>query len=111
MYNRLEDMNVDGKRVIVRVDYNVPIKDGKILDDNKIRESLPTLNYLLDKGCKVILLSHLGKVKTKEDAEKNTLEPVALHLQELIKRKVTFSKQTRSFFLEETASNLLPEEI
>ncbi len=111
MYNRLEDMNVDGKRVIVRVDYNVPIKDGKILDDNKIRESLPTLNYLLDKGCKVILLSHLGKVKTKEDAEKNTLEPVALHLQELIKRKVTFSKQTRSFFLEETASNLLPGEI
>ena len=111
MYNKLTDINVDGKRVIVRVDYNVPIKDGKILDDNKIRASLPTISYLLDKGCSIILLSHLGKVKTEEDALKNTLEPVALYLQNLIKRKITFSKQTRSYFLEETVHNMQPGDI
>lgn len=111
MYKMLENTPVEGKRVIVRVDYNVPIKDGKILDDNKIRASLPTINYLLSKKCSIILLSHLGKVKTEEDAIKNTLEPVALHLQELLQRKILFSKQTRSFFLEETARNLKPGDI
>ena len=57
-------------KVIIRVDFNVPIKDGKITDDNRIKESLKTINYAIEKGAKILLLSHLGRVKTEEDKEK-----------------------------------------
>ena len=60
------DLNVEGKKVIVRVDFNVPHKGDVITDDNRIQAALPTINYLLEKGAKVILLSHLGKVNHKE---------------------------------------------
>lgn len=108
---KLQDINVDNKKVLLRVDYNVPIKEGKILDDNKLRASLQTINYLLDHNCKIIILSHLGKVKKEEDKKNNTLEPVAKKLKELVNTKVIFSKQTRNYTLEEMVEKLQPKEI
>ena len=65
------DFDLEGKKVILRCDFNVTIKDGKILSDERITASLKTINYLVNHQAKVILLSHLGKVKTKEDIDKN----------------------------------------
>lgn len=87
----IEDLNVRGKRVIVRTDYNVPVKDGKVEDDKRIVASLPTVNYLLEKGAAVILMSHLGRPDGKAKPE-FSLKPVAEKLQELIKRPVKFLK-------------------
>ena len=70
----IKKANVSGKKVIVRVDFNVPIENGKIVDDTRIVSSLKTIKYLLDHNAKVILLSHLGRIKTKEDKEKYSLE-------------------------------------
>jgi phosphoglycerate kinase len=85
----IEDLGVRGKRVIVRTDYNVPVKDGKVEDDKRIVASLPTVNYLLEKGAAVILMSHLGRPDGKAKPE-FSLKPVAEKLQELIKRPVKF---------------------
>lgn len=86
----IEDMHLKNKTVLLRCDYNVPINDGIITDDSKIVKSLKTINYLLDKNCKIIILSHLGRVKTEEDKLKNTLKPVATRLEELLNEEVTF---------------------
>ena len=82
----LKNIDVKNKKVILRVDYNVPIKDGKILDINKIVASLDTINYLLDNNAKIIIMSHLGKVKTEEDIETNTLLPVKEVLSKLLNK-------------------------
>jgi phosphoglycerate kinase len=87
----LEDLDVKGRRVFVRVDFNVPIKGGTISDDTRIRASLPTITYLLDKGATVILASHLGRPKGKPSAELS-LRPVADRLAQLIGRPVTFAE-------------------
>ena len=97
----IKDINVDNKTVLVRVDYNVPMQDGKITDNNRIVASLPTLNYLIDHGAKIILFSHMGKVKTEEDKAKNDLQPVSDHLSNILDRPVQFSPQTRGKELEE----------
>lgn len=86
----IEDLHLKNKTVILRCDYNVPIKDGKILDDSKIVRSLETIKYLLSKNCKVIILSHLGRVKSEEDKKNNTLQPVKYRLEELLDMEVTF---------------------
>lgn len=96
----LEDLHVHGKKVLVRVDFNVPIKDGQITDDNRIVQALPTIQYLLDEHAKVILFSHLGRIKTKEDLAKNSLRVVADRLQELLNKPVKFIPQTRGEALE-----------
>lgn len=96
----LEDLHVNGKKVLVRVDFNVPIKDGIITDDNRIVQALPTINYLLDEDAKIILFSHLGRVKTEEDLKKNSLKVVAERLQELLGKPVNFIPQTRGPVLE-----------
>ncbi len=85
----IRDIDIKGKRVLVRVDYNVPLSDGKIESDYRIVQSLPTLNYLVDQGCKIILLSHLGRPKGRPD-KKYSLKPTATRLAELIKREVRF---------------------
>ena len=89
----LQNMNVANKTVVLRVDYNVPIENGVIKDDSKMKATLETIYYLLKQNCKIVVLSHLGKVKTKEDKEKYSLEPVATHLKELLNRNVYFSKE------------------
>ena len=100
---RIEDINLNNKTVIIRVDYNVPInKNGKIIDDNRIKESLKTINYCLDKNCKIILLSHLGKVKTQEDLKTKSLKVVADRLQELLNKKIVFINQTKGELVNKT---------
>ena len=102
------DLQVEGKKVLVRVDFNVPLKDGVITDDNRIVQALPTIKHLLDHNAKVILFSHLGKVKSEEDKAKLSLRPVAERLSELLEKPVTFVPETRGEKLE-AAINALKE--
>lgn len=90
MYKTIEDIDLQNKTVILRVDYNVPIKDNQILDDTRIVKSIKTINYLLDNNCKIVILSHLGKVKSEEDKLKNSLEAVCKRLEQLLNKSVTF---------------------
>ena len=87
----VEDIDVSGKRVLARCDFNVPLKDGVITDDKRIVEALPTIKYLISKGAKVILCSHLGRPKG-EFNPKYTLAPVAARLTELLGKPVAFAK-------------------
>ena len=102
----IKDFDLNNKKVIIRVDFNVPIKDNKILDDNRIVMSLKTINYAIDNNAKVILMSHLGRVKTEEDKEKNSLKIVALRLSELLGKDVIFIDKTRGKELEDAIDNL-----
>lgn len=111
MKQTLQNTDVLNKTVILRVDYNVPIKNGVILDEHKITETLETINYLIAENCKIIILSHLGKVKTEEDKLKYTLEPVARKLKELLGSEVYFTKDIMSPDLKRRVSELKPKEI
>ncbi len=106
----VKDLDVAGKRVIVRCDFNVPRKDGKITNDNRIIQALPTIKYLVENNAKIILMSHLGKVKTEEDKAKNDLRCVADRLAEL-DTKVTFVTVTRGAELEDAVAALQDGEI
>ena len=105
MKKTIKDFDLKNKKVIIRVDFNVPIKDNKILDDNRIVASLETINYAKGSGAKVILMSHLGRVKNENDL-KNTLEPVADRLSELLNMDVIFSKYTKGEELESLVNNM-----
>ena len=87
----VDDINVKGKKVLVRCDFNVPLIDGKITDENRLVAALPTIKKLIADGGKVILCSHLGKVKTEEDKKTKTLAPVAVRLSELLGQEVKFA--------------------
>lgn len=102
----LKDINVQDKTVLVRVDFNVPMKDGEITNDNRIVAALDTIKYLIDQDARVVLFSHLGKIKTEGDKAKNSLEPVAKRLSELLGKDVAFSKETRGKELEEAVKAL-----
>lgn len=107
----IDEANVKGKKVLVRVDYNVPKKDGKISDDTRIVASLKTINYLIEHHAKVILLSHLGRVKSESDKAENSLKIVADHLSTLVKAPVYFIPETRGEVLQTAVNNLLEGEI
>ncbi len=108
---KITELNVKNKTVIVRVDYNVPIENGKVVDNNRIVSSLETINYLLENNAKIILLSHLGKVKSEEDKKKNTLLPVKKELETLLNKEIYFSHELQGKLLEEKVSYLRPKDI
>lgn len=93
--------DLEGKKVLIRVDFNVPVKNGVIGDDNRMVAALPTINYVIEHGGKAILFSHLGRIKTEEDKKELTLKPVAQHLADLLNKKVTFVPTTRGKQLED----------
>lgn len=107
----IEDIDVSGKRVLVRCDFNVPLTDGVIADDKRIRESLPTIRYLSEHGAAVILCSHLGRPKDEESKKKCTLAPVAGRLSELLDREVKFTTDTVGDEARAMAKSLKPGEI
>lgn len=106
MKRTVKDLDIDNKKVIIRCDFNVPLKEGEITDDTRIVKSLPTIKYCLEHNAKVILMSHLGRVKTLEDKVKNDLSVVATRLSELLDKNVTFVNATRGEELEKVISDM-----
>jgi len=107
----IKNFDLKGQKVIIRCDLNVPMKGGKIADDNRILESLETLKYATDKGAKVIVLSHLGRVKSEDDKKKYTLRPIADRLNKLLENKVTFVEATKGKEVEDAIKQMKPKEI
>ena len=107
----IKDMNLNNKKVLIRCDFNVPMKEGKIVDDTRITAALPTIKYALEQNAKVVLFSHLGRVKEESDLEKNNLAPVAKRLEELLGQKVTFVPTTRGEELENAINNMQEKDI
>lgn len=107
----VSDLNVKGKKVLIRVDFNVPMKNGVITDDTRVKAALPTIKYVIDNGGKAIVFSHLGRVKVAEDIAKNDIAPVAKRLEELIGKPVKFVNATRGAELEAAAASLKDGEI
>jgi len=107
----IRDFDLLGKKVIIRVDFNVPIKEGKILDDNRIVMSLSTIKYAINQGAKVILMSHLGKIKNSEDLEKNSLKIVGQRLSEYLEKNVVFVPVTHGKELKDIVDSLKNGEI
>ena len=107
----VSDLNVKGRKVLIRVDFNVPMKNGVITDDTRIRAALPTIEYVVNNGGKAIVFSHLGRIKEEADFAKNDLTPVYKRLEELIGQPVKFVNATRGAELEEAAANLGEGEI
>jgi phosphoglycerate kinase len=112
MFNKkiVTDLDVKGKKVLVRVDFNVPIKDGKVTDDTRITAALPTIQYLLDNGAAVILCSHLGRPKEGPDPA-YSMKPVAEHLATLISAPVKFAEDCIGPVAEKAAAELKPGEV
>lgn len=106
----VRDFDYHNKRVLVRVDFNVPIKDGKVGDDTRIRAALPTLKYLLDQDAAVLLCSHLGRPKGEPKPE-FSLQPVAEHLSKLLDRPVAFAKDCIGPEAEQAAQSLKPGDV
>ena len=111
MKKTIKDYQYKDKTVIIRCDLNVPIKNNEIEDDTRINESLSSINYLIDNNAKIIILSHLGKIKTEEDKINNTLYPVYLKLKELLNTNVYFSEELMGESLEEKVKNLKEKEV
>ena len=106
MKKTIKNFDLNNKKVIIRVDFNVPIKDNKILDDNRIVMSLKTIKYAIENNAKVILMSHLGRIKEDSDKEKNSLKIVAKRLSELLNQDVLFVDVTRGEKLEKAIESL-----
>jgi len=102
----IRDIDVHGKKVLIRVDFNVPLKNGEISDENRIVEALPTIRYILENGGKAIVFSHLGRVKDESDKAKNSLEVVAKRLGTHLNQDVVFVPVTRGKALEDAINAL-----
>ena len=111
MKKTIRDFDLNNKRVIVICDFNVPIKDNKIVDDTRIVKALKTINYLIEHNAKIILMSHLGRIKTLEDKKNNSLYLVKQKLEELLNKKIEFSSVTRGMELEEKVKSLTAKNI
>ncbi|MDM8266827.1 phosphoglycerate kinase [Limosilactobacillus pontis] len=102
----VEDLPLEGKKVLMRVDFNVPIKDGVVGDDNRIVAALPTIKYVIEHGGRAILFSHLGRIKKEEDKPGLSLRPVAERLSNLLNKPVTFVPVTEGKQLEDAINNM-----
>ena len=112
MKKSIKDLgNLQGKTVLMRVDFNVPLKDGEITNDNRITAALPTIEYALNQGAKVVAFSHLGRVKEEADKASKSLAPVAVRLSELLGKEVKFVPETRGAELEAAIKGLRDGEI
>lgn len=111
MKKTVKDVELSGKTVLVRADFNVPMDNGVITNDKRIKAALPTIQYILDQGAKVVLFSHLGRVKEESDKEKLSLFPVAKRLSQLIDRDVLFVNETRGAELESAVEDLKSGEV
>ena len=112
MKKSIKDLgNLQGKTVLMRVDFNVPLKDGEITNDNRITAALPTIEYALNQGAKVVAFSHLGRVKEEADKASKSLAPVAVRLSELLGKEVKFVPETRGGELEAAIKGLKDGEI
>ena len=112
MKKSIKDLgNLQGKTVLMRVDFNVPLKDGEITNDNRITAALPTIEYALNQGGKVVAFSHLGRVKEEADKASKSLAPVAVRLSELLGKEVKFVPETRGAELEAAIKGLKDGEI
>lgn len=111
MKKTIKDINLNDKKVVIRVDFNVPIKDGIIQSNERIIAALPTIKYAIENNAKIILLSHLGRIKTEEDKAKKSLKPVAIELARLLRHKVYFAPQTSDQTLVEAVANLKNGEV
>jgi len=107
----VNNLEVNGKVVLIRVDFNVPMKDGIITDDNRIVQALPTIKYVIENKGKIVLFSHLGRVKTEKDKEGKSLKPIAEKLEEYLGQKVLFIPYTRGKILEDAIKALKPGEV
>ena len=107
----IKQMNLENKKTLIRCDINVPMKDGKIIDDTRITAAIPTIKYAIDNNAKVILFSHLGRIKEASDLEKNNLAPVAKRLEELLGQPVTFIEKTRGEELESAIKHMKSKDI
>lgn len=103
--------DLEGKKVLVRVDFNVPIKNGVISDDNRIVAALPTIKYIIEHGGKAILLSHLGRVKSDADKKELTLKPVSERLSELLEKPVTFVPENEGKEVEDAVAAMKNGEV
>ena len=106
----VKEANVKGKRILVRVDFNVPLKKGKVVSDKRIREALPTIKFLLAKKAKVILISHLGR-PDGQHIDTLSLAPVAKALQRLLKKEMQFLPDTIGMQIKDAINQLKPGEI
>lgn len=102
----IQDLDINGKTVVLRCDFNVPLKDGQVDDDSKIIKSLKTIKYIIENNAKVIILSHLGRIKSEHDKETNSLKVVADYLQLQLGKEVKFFNVTRDMNLKENIDSL-----
>ena len=107
----IRDLDIENKKVIIRCDFNVPIENGIIVDDTRIKGALETIKYCIKNNAKIILMSHLGRIKEEKDLKKNNLAPVAKRLSELLEQDILFCDKTRGEELEETIKSMEPRDI
>ena len=117
MKKTIKDIKLKGKKVLVRVDFNVPLKDGIVKDENRVKEAIPTIKYLVDNGAKVVLCSHLGKVdhkdpvKCEENKKKNDMRYVVSTLENLLGQKVKYVDEVYGAKVDATLSKLKEGEV